>query len=194
VQDQSLSGNIRKLTVSDGTLLQIPEDIMTSSPFFDGPNVKPTRLMNSTSTADKMKLYKKVILRHKWVQHLKKTLSHWIIQKMKPMNYSLGPITSDHLLIKYINFILSLHPKVININYSTLSPFYLSHSVIIALFATQLGHPTILLVKPYLPTNICRMLHRQAVKLQFIILKIVFLTQLALSPFPGNLDERHCLI
>jgi hypothetical protein len=126
---------------SRATQLGDPEDIMTSALFFDGPNVKPTRLMNITSTADKTKLYKKVILRHKWVQHLRKTLSHWIIQKMKPMNYSLGPITSEHLLTKYLNFILSLHPKIININYSTLSPFSSSHSI--SLFATRLGHPTI---------------------------------------------------
>jgi hypothetical protein len=56
------------------TQLGDQDDITTSALFFDGPNVTPSRFMNITQRLDGKGAYKKVILRKRWVDHLKRNL------------------------------------------------------------------------------------------------------------------------
>lgn len=60
------------------TQLGDPNDIMTSALFFDGPDMRPSRMLNITLRADG-KIYRKVENRDKWVKFLEsKTISSGI--------------------------------------------------------------------------------------------------------------------
>lgn len=72
--DRKFEGNNPGLSYTAfgrATQLGTPDDIMSSALFFDGPHVNPGRLMNITTRADNKGYYKKVMLRQKWVNHLK---------------------------------------------------------------------------------------------------------------------------
>jgi hypothetical protein len=58
------------------TTLGDPSNVLTSSLFFDGPNLCPDRIMNITTKSDGSGYYKKVQLRQQWVRLLHQNTLH----------------------------------------------------------------------------------------------------------------------
>jgi hypothetical protein len=85
------------------------DDIMTNYLFFDGPNLKPDRLMQITTKVDNSVLYKKSYYSTFGYNNFTKNISPFIShQIMKQQHYFLRQTNLDVQRAKYINSIPSL--------------------------------------------------------------------------------------